>query len=60
MCAELTPPGTPHAKRGSPKRRYPEGILNRAENLPDVAVKFAREGGELIVSRSFRNCRCAR
>ena len=51
MCAELTPPGTPHAKRRSPKRRYPETIMNRAENLHDIAVKLAREAGELIVTR---------
>ena len=51
MCAEITPPGTPHAKRGSPERRYPESIMNRAASLHDVAVKLAQEAGKLIVSR---------
>ena len=51
MCAEITPPGTPHAKRGSPERRYPESIMNRAASLHSIAMQLAREAGELIVTR---------
>ena len=51
MCAEITPPGTPHAKRGSPERRYPESIMNRAASLHGIAMQLAREAGELIVTR---------
>lgn len=51
MVAEIIPLSTPHAKRGSLKRRYPENIMNRAASLHDVAVKLAREAGELIVTR---------
>ena len=51
MFASLTPLGTPHAKRASPQRRYPETIMNRAANVHEVAVKLAQEAGDLIVKR---------
>jgi myo-inositol-1(or 4)-monophosphatase len=51
VFASLTPLGTPHAKRASPQRRYPEAIMNRAANVHEVAVKLAQEAGDLIVRR---------
>ena len=40
-----------HAKRALPLRRYPESTMELVESLHDVAMKLAREAGELIVDR---------